>query len=320
MQDTVIESKAPVAEQKQTQAAVAAPKTQGEPKTQQVPKTQTESNAMNANRNPTEIAENLTKTVGKPLAANAKLSMRDVNVHYDQKQAVFDVNLDIAENQVVALIGPSGCGKSTFLRCLNRMNDTIDICRVSGSIQLDGMDIYDKKLDVVPLRARVGMVFQKPNPFPKSIYDNVAYGPRVHGLVNRRTDLDEVVESSLRKAGLWEEVKDRLESPGTGLSGGQQQRLCIARTIAVSPEVILMDEPCSALDPIATAKIEELIAELSQNFTIAIVTHSMQQAARVSHRTAYFHLGRLVEVNETQKVFTNPDHELTEAYITGRFG
>lgn len=326
MQDTVIESKAPVTEQKQTQAAVAAPKTQGEPKTQQVPKiqqvpkTQTESNAMNANRNPTEIAENLTKTVGKPLAANAKLSMRDVNVHYDQKQAVFDVNLDIAENQVVALIGPSGCGKSTFLRCLNRMNDTIDICRVSGSIQLDGMDIYDKKLDVVPLRARVGMVFQKPNPFPKSIYDNVAYGPRVHGLVNRRTDLDEVVESSLRKAGLWEEVKDRLESPGTGLSGGQQQRLCIARTIAVSPEVILMDEPCSALDPIATAKIEELIAELSQNFTIAIVTHSMQQAARVSHRTAYFHLGRLVEVNETQKVFTNPDHELTEAYITGRFG
>ncbi|WP_236987339.1 phosphate ABC transporter ATP-binding protein PstB [Marinagarivorans cellulosilyticus] len=275
---------------------------------------------MKSNRSPSEIAESVTKTVGKPLADNAKLSMRDVCVHYDQKQAVYDVNLDIAENQVVALIGPSGCGKSTFLRCMNRMNDTIDICRVSGSIQLDGMDIYDSKLDVVPLRARVGMVFQKPNPFPKSIYDNVAYGPRIHGLVNRRTDLDEIVESSLRRAGLWEEVKDRLASPGTGLSGGQQQRLCIARTIAVSPEVILMDEPCSALDPIATAKIEELIAELSQNFTIAIVTHSMQQAARVSNRTAYFHLGRLIEVNETEKVFTNPDHELTESYITGRFG
>jgi phosphate transport system ATP-binding protein len=246
--------------------------------------------------------------------------MRGVDVHYADKQAVFNVNLDIGENQVVALIGPSGCGKSTFLRCLNRMNDTIDICKVSGSIQLDGMDIYDSKLDVVPLRARVGMVFQKPNPFPKSIYDNVAYGPRIHGLVNRRTDLDEIVEQSLIRAGLWTEVKDRLDSPGTGLSGGQQQRLCIARTIAVNPEVILMDEPCSALDPIATAKIEELIAELSQNYTIAIVTHSMQQAARVSHRTAYFHLGRLIEVNETEKVFTNPDHELTESYITGRFG
>ncbi len=306
MQDTVIESKAPTAKTVQVERTKKT--------------TKTESNAMNAKRSPTEIAESITETVGKPLAQNAKLAMRNVNVHYDQKQAVFDVNLDIAENQVVALIGPSGCGKSTFLRCLNRMNDTIDICRVEGSIQLDGMDIYDSKLDVVPLRARVGMVFQKPNPFPKSIYDNVAYGPRIHGLVNRRADLDDVVESSLRKAGLWEEVKDRLESPGTGLSGGQQQRLCIARTIAVSPEVILMDEPCSALDPIATAKIEELIAELSQNFTIAIVTHSMQQAARVSNRTAYFHLGRLVEVNETEKVFTNPDHELTEAYITGRFG
>lgn len=200
------------------------------------------------------------------------------------------------------------------------MNDTIDICRVSGSITLDGMDIYDKQLDVVPLRARVGMVFQKPNPFPKSIYENVAYGPKIHGLASRRSDLDEIVETSLKKAGLWNEVKDRLHAPGTGLSGGQQQRLCIARTIAVSPEVILMDEPCSALDPIATAKIEELIAELSENFTIAIVTHSMQQAARVSHRTAYFHMGRLVEVNDTEKVFTNPDHELTEAYITGRFG
>ncbi|WP_279537220.1 phosphate ABC transporter ATP-binding protein PstB [Pseudomaricurvus hydrocarbonicus] len=248
------------------------------------------------------------------------MSMRDVNVFYADKQAIFDVSLDIGQNEVLAMIGPSGCGKSTFLRCLNRMNDTIDICSVQGSLKLEGQDIYDPKLDVVPLRARVGMVFQKPNPFPKSIYDNVAYGPRIHGLVNRRTDLDEIVETSLQKAGLWKEVRDRLHSPGTGLSGGQQQRLCIARTIAVSPEVILMDEPCSALDPIATAKIEELIAELSENFTIAIVTHSMQQAARVSHRTAYFHLGKLVEVNETEKVFTNPDHKLTEAYITGRFG
>lgn len=259
-------------------------------------------------------------TVGKPFAGNAKLAMRDVSVFYGDKQAIFDVNLDIAENQVIAMIGPSGCGKSTFLRCLNRMNDTVDICRVSGSFKLDEQDIYDAKMDVVPLRARVGMVFQKPNPFPKSIYDNVAYGPKIHGLVSRRVDLDEVVETSLRRAGLWEEVKDRLNAPGTGLSGGQQQRLCIARTIAVSPEVILMDEPCSALDPIATAKIEELIAELSENYTIVIVTHSMQQAARVSHRTAYFHMGKLVEVNETQKVFTVPDHELTEAYITGRFG
>ena len=218
------------------------------------------------------------------------------------------------------MIGPSGCGKSTFLRCLNRMNDTIDICCVKGSIALDGDDIYANKLDVVPLRAKVGMVFQKPNPFPKSIYDNVSYGPKIHGLVNNRAEMDEVVETSLRRAGLWQEVKDRLDQPGTGLSGGQQQRLCIARTIAVSPEVILMDEPCSALDPIATAKIEELIAELSENYTIAIVTHSMQQAARVSSRTAYFHMGKLIEVNETEKVFTNPDHELTEAYITGRFG
>ncbi|WP_243748853.1 phosphate ABC transporter ATP-binding protein PstB [Pseudomaricurvus alcaniphilus] len=248
------------------------------------------------------------------------MSMRDVQVYYGDKQAIFDVGLDIGKNEVVAMIGPSGCGKSTFLRCLNRMNDTIDICRVEGSLKLEELDIYDPKLDVVPLRARVGMVFQKPNPFPKSIYDNVAYGPRIHGLVSRKSELDEIVETSLRRAGLWEEVKDRLLSPGTGLSGGQQQRLCIARTIAVSPEVILMDEPCSALDPIATAKIEELIAELSANFTIAIVTHSMQQAARVSDRTAYFHLGKLIEVNETEKVFTNPDHELTEAYITGRFG
>jgi phosphate transport system ATP-binding protein len=260
------------------------------------------------------------KTVGFPLCDNAKMSMRNVDVFYGDKQAIFGVDLDIGKNEVLAMIGPSGCGKSTFLRCLNRMNDTIDICRVKGSLQLEGQDIYDPKMDVVPLRARVGMVFQKPNPFPKSIFDNVAYGPRIHGLVSRRSELDEIVETSLQKAGLWKEVKDRLHSPGTGLSGGQQQRLCIARTIAVSPEVILMDEPCSALDPIATAKIEELIAELSENFTIAIVTHSMQQAARVSHRTAYFHLGKLVEVNETDKVFTNPDHKLTEAYITGRFG
>ena len=259
-------------------------------------------------------------TVGQPLLSDPKMSMRGVDVFYGDKQAIFGVDLDIGRNQVIAMIGPSGCGKSTFLRCLNRMNDTIDICRVQGKLMLDEQDIYDPSLDVVPLRARVGMVFQKPNPFPKSIYDNVAYGPKVHGLATRRTELDEIVETSLRKAGLWTEVKDRLHEPGTGLSGGQQQRLCIGRTIAVSPEVILMDEPCSALDPIATAKIEELIAELSENFTIAIVTHSMQQAARVSHRTAYFHLGKLIEVNETEKVFTNPDHALTEAYITGRFG
>ncbi len=260
------------------------------------------------------------ETVGKPLSDSAKMSMRNVNVFYGEKQAIFDVSLDIGTNEVVAMIGPSGCGKSTFLRCLNRMNDTIDICRVEGHFFLEDQDINEKKMDVVPLRARVGMVFQKPNPFPKSIYDNVAYGPRIHGLADRRTDLDDIVETSLQKAGLWDEVKDRLHQPGTGLSGGQQQRLCIARTIAVSPEVILMDEPCSALDPIATAKIEELIDELSQNYTIAIVTHSMQQAARVSNRTAYFHLGKLIEVNDTEKVFTNPDHDLTEAYITGRFG
>jgi len=260
------------------------------------------------------------ETVGEPFVDAPKMSMRNVNVYYGGKQAIFDVNIDIGKHEVVAMVGPSGCGKSTFLRCLNRMNDTIDSCRVEGSLQLEGQNIYDPKLDVVPLRARVGMVFQKPNPFPKSIFDNVAYGPRIHGLVSRRADLDEIVETSLKRASLWNEVKDRLHEPGTGLSGGQQQRLCIARTIAVSPEVILMDEPCSALDPIATAKIEELIAELSQNFTIAIVTHSMQQAARVSNRTAYFHLGQLIEVNDTEKVFTNPDHELTEAYITGRFG
>lgn len=260
------------------------------------------------------------KTVGTPLCENAKMSMRGVDVFYGTKQAIFDVNLDIGENQVIAMIGPSGCGKSTFLRSLNRMNDTVESCRVSGSLMLEDQDIYSPKIDIVALRARVGMVFQKPNPFPKSIYDNIAYGPRIHGLVANRTELDEIVENSLSKAGLWDEVKDRLQSSGTGLSGGQQQRLCIARAIAVSPEVILMDEPCSALDPIATARIEELIEELSHNFTIAIVTHSMQQAARVSHRTAYFHLGKLIEVNKTTDVFTNPEHEMTEAYITGRFG
>ena len=245
---------------------------------------------------------------------------REVNVWYGDKHAIKDVSLDIGKNEVVAMIGPSGCGKSTFLRCLNRMNDTIDGCRVTGSIQLDGEEIYARGRDPVPLRAQVGMVFQKPNPFPKSIYENVAYGPRIHGLTNSRAELDALVETSLRKAGLWNEVKDRLDQPGTGLSGGQQQRLCIARTIAVSPEVILMDEPCSALDPIATAIIEELIDELRENYSIAIVTHSMQQAARVSQRTAYFHLGDLIEVGETNEIFTNPRHRLTEDYITGRFG
>lgn len=260
------------------------------------------------------------QTCGQPLVDNPKLTVRGVEVFYGEKQAVFDINLDVAEKEVIALIGPSGCGKSTFLRCLNRMNDTIDVCRVKGDILLDDQNICDPKIDVVPLRARVGMVFQKPNPFPKSIYDNIAYGPRIHGLTDSRAELDEIVEKSLQRAGLWDEVKDRLDAPGTGLSGGQQQRLCIARTVAVGPEVILMDEPCSALDPIATAKVEELIDELREKYTIAIVTHSMQQAARVSQRTAYFHLGKLIEVNPTDKVFTNPEHELTESYITGRFG
>ncbi|WP_127556861.1 phosphate ABC transporter ATP-binding protein PstB [Saccharospirillum alexandrii] len=261
-----------------------------------------------------------TQTVGDPLLDDPRLSARNVDVFYADNQAIHNVSLDVGKNEVIAMIGPSGCGKSTFLRTLNRMNDSIDICRVKGEIILDGHNIYDKSMDVVELRAKVGMVFQKPNPFPKSIYDNVAYGPRIHGLVSRRAELDEVVETALRKAGLWDEAKDRLDKPATGLSGGQQQRLCIARTIAVSPEVILMDEPCSALDPIATARIEELIAELSENYTIAIVTHSMQQAARVSQRTAYFHLGKLIEVGDTDKIFTSPDHKLTEDYITGRFG
>lgn len=259
-------------------------------------------------------------TLGEITAPDPRMVCRGVDVWYGQKQAIKQVSLDIGRNQVVAMIGPSGCGKSTFLRCLNRMNDTIDGCRVGGSIKLDGREIYDPGMDPVPLRAQVGMVFQKPNPFPKSIYENVAYGPRIHGLTNHKAELDELVETSLKKAGLWNEVKDRLDQPGTGLSGGQQQRLCIARTIAVSPEVILMDEPCSALDPIATAIIEELIDELREHYAIAIVTHSMQQAARVSQRTAYFHLGDLVEVGETNQIFTNPQHKLTEDYITGRFG
>ena len=249
-----------------------------------------------------------------------KVLAEDVCVFYGEKQALFDVNLKIPEHQVMALIGPSGCGKSTFLRCINRMNDVIDGCHVTGKLTVDGTDIYDPAIDVVELRARVGMVFQKPNPFPKSIYDNVAYGPRIHGQSSNKNELDEIVEQSLRRAGLWEEVKDRLSSPGTGLSGGQQQRLCIARAIAVSPDVILMDEPCSALDPIATARVEELIDELRQNYTIVIVTHSMQQAARVSQRTAFFHLGVLVEEGETDTIFTNPRDERTQDYITGRFG
>jgi len=251
---------------------------------------------------------------------NSKISAKDVSVFYAEKQALFDVTLDIAEKEVTALIGPSGCGKSTFLRCLNRMNDTIDICRVEGDIAVDGKDIYDKDIDVVELRARVGMVFQKPNPFPKSIFENIAYGPRIHGLVRGKADIEEIVVTSLQRAGLFDEVKDRLHEPGTGLSGGQQQRLCIARAIAVSPEVILMDEPCSALDPIATAKVEELIDDLKQNYTIVIVTHSMQQAARVSQKTAMFHLGVIMEMDDTDTIFTNPSNQKTQDYITGRYG
>jgi len=265
-------------------------------------------------------SEAVHKTVGDVTVKDPVIVCRDVNVHYADKHAIRDVSLDIAHNEVISMIGPSGCGKSTFLRCLNRLNDTIPTARVTGSITLDGQDIYDKRQDVVQLRARVGMVFQKPNPFPKSIYDNVAYGPRIHGLAADRTELDEIVHTSLDRAGLLKEVKDRIDEPGTSLSGGQQQRLCIARTIAVNPEVILMDEPCSALDPIATAVIEDLIDELRQQFTIVIVTHSMQQASRVSQRTAYFHLGDLIEVGPTAQIFTNPSHQLTEDYITGRFG
>jgi phosphate transport system ATP-binding protein len=268
----------------------------------------------------TESQINNSETVGDIHVKDPRIIAKNINVHYGEKQAINNVSIDIGKNEVLAMIGPSGCGKSTFLRCLNRMNDTIESCVVKGEIYLDNENILDKKTDVVPLRAKVGMVFQKPNPFPKSIYENVAYGPKIHGLAKNKIELDEIVVNSLEKAGLFNEVKDRLDEPGTSLSGGQQQRLCIARSIAVSPEVILMDEPCSALDPIATAKVEELIYELKENFTIVIVTHAMQQAARVSQRTAYFHLGNLVEVGPTQKIFTTPQHKLTESYITGRFG
>ena len=256
-----------------------------------------------------------------PLAiANPKMSARDVKVFYGAKQAIKGVSIDVDMDHVTAFIGPSGCGKSTFLRTLNRMNDTVASARVEGTITLDGDDIYSPSMDVVQLRARVGMVFQKPNPFPKSIYDNIAYGPKIHGLANSKGDLDEIVEKSLQRAGLWNEVKDRLGESGTALSGGQQQRLCIARAIAVDPEVILMDEPASALDPIATAKIEELIDELAGRYAIVIVTHSMQQAARVSQRTAFFHLGKMVEYGPTDEIFTNPLEERTKDYITGRYG
>ncbi len=249
-----------------------------------------------------------------------KIAAKDVDVFYADNHAIKSVSVDILSNSVTAFIGPSGCGKSTFLRCLNRMNDTIDICRVTGQILLDGGDIYDNEVDPVQLRARVGMVFQKPNPFPKSIFDNIAYGPRIHGLVADKAELDDVVEQSLRRAAIWDEVKDRLQEPGTSLSGGQQQRLCIARAIATAPEVLLMDEPCSALDPIATAQIEELIDELRSNYSVVIVTHSMQQAARVSQKTAFFHLGIMVEYGDTTQIFTNPDDQRTQDYITGRFG
>jgi len=259
-------------------------------------------------------------TVGELRLTGPRIRCTDVNVYYGDKRAIRNINLDIGRNEVIALIGPSGCGKTTFLRCLNRMNDTIEGCRVTGDILMDEININEPRIDVVPLRAQVGMVFQKPNPFPKSIWENIAFGPRIHGLAQNKDELDEIVVGSLKRAGLWNEVKDRLDQPGTGLSGGQQQRLCIARTIAVGPEVILMDEPCSALDPIATARIEDLIDELREQYTICIVTHSMQQAARVSQRTAYFHLGDLIEVGPTDQIFTNPRHQLTEDYITGRFG
>jgi phosphate transport system ATP-binding protein len=276
-----------------------------------------------SSRMPALAAPELRRAIGAeaPISIeDAVFSCRDVSVFYGENQALKNVSIDLARKQVSAMIGPSGCGKSTFLRCLNRMNDTIAGARVTGSILLEGEDIAAKHQDVVQLRARVGMVFQKPNPFPKSIFENVAYGPRIHGLARGSADLDDIVCTSLRRAGLWDEVKDRLTRPGMSLSGGQQQRLCIARTIAVQPEVILMDEPCSALDPIATARIEDLIDELRESYTIVIVTHSMQQAARVSQRTAYFHLGELIEVGETNRMFTNPRQKLTEDYISGRFG
>lgn len=259
-------------------------------------------------------------TESKLTTDKTKISARNVQVFYGDNHAIRDVDVDIEDKTVTALIGPSGCGKSTFLRCINRMNDTIDVARVEGEIRLDGTDIYDKAVDPVQLRAMVGMVFQKPNPFPKSIYDNVAYGPRIHGLANTKAELDAIVEKSLRRGAIWDEVKDRLQAPGTGLSGGQQQRLCIARAVATEPEVLLMDEPCSALDPIATAQVEELIDELKQNYSVVIVTHSMQQAARVSQKTAFFHLGHLVEYGDTADIFTNPKDQRTESYITGRIG
>ncbi|SHE55231.1 phosphate ABC transporter ATP-binding protein, PhoT family [Loktanella atrilutea] len=251
---------------------------------------------------------------------DTKISARNVNVYYGEKHAIKDVSVEIADKTVTAFIGPSGCGKSTFLRCINRMNDTIDIARVTGDILIDGEDITDPRVDPVQLRAKVGMVFQKPNPFPKSIYDNVAYGPKIHGLARNKSDLDEIVERALRRGAIWDEVKDRLQEPGTGLSGGQQQRLCIARAVATEPEVLLMDEPCSALDPIATAQVEELIDELRQSYSVVIVTHSMQQAARVSQKTAFFHLGNMVEYGETDRIFTNPEDPRTESYISGRIG
>ena len=260
-------------------------------------------------------------TVERDVAANnVKISAKDVQVFYGDNHAIKDVTVEIEDKTVTAFIGPSGCGKSTFLRCINRMNDTIEVCRVVGDIRIDGENIYDPKIDPVQLRAKVGMVFQKPNPFPKSIYDNVAYGPRIHGLARNKAELDEIVERSLRSGAIWDEVKDRLQAPGTGLSGGQQQRLCIARAIATEPKVLLMDEPCSALDPIATAQVEELIDELRKSYSVVIVTHSMQQAARVSQKTAFFHLGSLVEFGDTSKIFTNPIDPRTESYITGRIG
>jgi phosphate transport system ATP-binding protein len=275
---------------------------------------------MDRNMNPNQTSV-VTPAEPRILAGKTmRISARDVNIYYGEKHAIKNLSIDIPDKAVSAFIGPSGCGKSTFLRAVNRMNDTIDGCRMTGEVLMDSKNIYDKDVDVVQLRSHVGMVFQKPNPFPKSIYENVAYGPRIHGMARSKTDLDEIVESSLKKAGLFEEVKDRMMQSGTGLSGGQQQRLCIARAIAVNPEVILMDEPCSALDPIATARIEELIDELRKNFCIIIVTHSMQQAARVSQLTAFFHLGNLVEYGDTDEMFTRPQDKRTQDYITGRFG
>jgi phosphate transport system ATP-binding protein len=274
-----------------------------------------------AERGPGGLAPPQTRApAGVVIGANTKIAARDICVSYGDKQALFDVSIDIPDRSVTALIGPSGCGKTTFLRCINRMNDTIEGARVSGVLEIEGKDVYAKSVDPVVLRARVGMVFQKPNPFPKSIYENVAYGPRIHGLARSKGEMDAIVESALKRAGLWDEVKDRLSHAGTSLSGGQQQRLVIARAVAVNPDVILMDEPCSALDPIATAKIEELIDELRENYCIVIVTHSMAQAARVSQRTAFFHLGSLVETGPTEEIFTNPRDNRTQDYITGRFG